>query len=120
MLGANPRGRFWRCAVLQLCDQARTGAVLAIRMLRSGFEEALSMASLSHLDPVVFVDRETWPQRKAVNPVRVQWDPERDVGLEALGWRSLQVGLGGVAAERYVDEWLVCGQAKGVRPESRS
>ena len=94
----------YRCGWATKPGQER---VLAIRMLRSGFEEALSMASLSHFDPAVYADQEVWQQRKAASPVRVQWDPERDVRLEPLAWRSLQVGLGGVAVERYVDDWVV-------------
>ena len=94
----------YRCGWATKPGQER---VLAIRMLRSGFEEALSMASLSHFDPEVYADHEAWQQRKAASPVRVQWDPERDVRLEPLVWRSLQVGLGGVAVERYVDDWVV-------------
>jgi hypothetical protein len=38
--------------------------------------------------------------------VRVQWDPERDVALRRLEYRSIQVGLGGEAVHRYVDEWI--------------
>ena len=94
----------YRCGWATKPGQER---VLAIRMLRSGFEEALSMASLSHFDREVYADHEAWQQRKAASPVRVQWDPERDVRLEPLPWRSIQIGLGGLAAERYVDDWVV-------------
>lgn len=94
----------YRCGWATKPDQER---VLAIRISRAGFEEALSMASLSHFDPAVYVDHETLRQRKEISPVRVQWDPERDVSLQPLPWRSVQVGLGGRAAERYVDEWIV-------------
>lgn len=94
----------YRCGWATKPGQER---VLAIRMFRSGFEEALSMASLSHFDPAVYADQAAWRRRKEVTPVRVQWDPERDVRLEPLPRRSLQVGLGGPAAERYVDDWTV-------------
>ena len=40
-------------------------------------------------------------------PVRIQWDPERDIHLDPLPMRSIQIGLGGVAVDRYVDEWTV-------------
>jgi hypothetical protein len=39
--------------------------------------------------------------------VRVRWDPERDLRLRALPYRSLQVGLSGEAVARYCDEWTV-------------
>jgi hypothetical protein len=40
-------------------------------------------------------------------PTRVQWDPERDLHLRPLPYRSLQLGLSGDAARRYADEWTV-------------
>lgn len=80
--------------------------ILSIRITRAGFEEALSLACLSHFDPDVYADYETWVERKLTSPVRVQWDPERSTALQPLPWRSLQVGLGGVAARRYVNDWV--------------
>lgn len=40
-------------------------------------------------------------------PARVQWDPERDLRLQPLPYRSLQLGLSGEAVRRYADEWTV-------------
>lgn len=34
-------------------------------------------------------------------------DPERDLRLNPLPYRSLQVGLSGPAVHRYLDEWIV-------------
>ncbi|HEY0343614.1 MAG TPA: DUF4291 family protein, partial [Solirubrobacteraceae bacterium] len=62
---------------------------------RDGFEWALRHASLSHE-----------PARKDRRPARVQWDPERSLQLERLDHRAIQVGLGGEAVARYVDEWI--------------
>ena len=81
--------------------------VLAIRITRAGFEKALSLACLSHFDPDVYPDHATWEARKRTSPVRVQWDPERNLALEPLPWRSLQVGLTGEAANHYVHRWTV-------------
>nr|BFF22512.1 hypothetical protein GCM10025732_04770 [Glycomyces mayteni] len=39
-------------------------------------------------------------------PVRVQWDPERDLHLNRLGHRSIQIGLSGDAVRRYTGEWI--------------
>lgn len=39
--------------------------------------------------------------------VRIQWDPERDLHLQPLAHRAIQIGLGGVAVDRYVDDWTV-------------
>lgn len=80
--------------------------ILSIQITRAGFEEALSLACLSHFDPEVYRDHAAWAARKPASPVRVQWDPERTVTLAPLPWRSLQVGLGGTAAHRYVNDWI--------------
>jgi hypothetical protein len=37
----------------------------------------------------------------------VQWDPERDLHLQPLPHRSLQLGLACEAARLYADEWIV-------------
>jgi hypothetical protein len=81
--------------------------VLAITITRAGFEWALGHSSLSHHDPDVYPSHAAWAERKAVTPVRVQWDPERSLRLEPLGHRAIQVGLSGDAARRYVREWTV-------------
>ncbi|WP_367132497.1 DUF4291 domain-containing protein [Saccharothrix sp. HUAS TT1] len=69
--------------------------VLAVRITRSGFDWAVRAAVSSSV-------------AGAGKPeVRVQWDPERGLRLEALPHRSLQLGLAGEASRRYVEEWVV-------------
>jgi hypothetical protein len=67
--------------------------VLAITITRAGFNWALEHSTLSH-------------ERNPTSPVRVQWDPERDVALQRLDDRAIQVGLSGEAVHAYVDEWI--------------
>jgi hypothetical protein len=81
--------------------------VLAVEILRRGFEEALAQACLSHYDRELYADRAAWARRLKTSPVRVQWDPERSLRLAALPYRSLQVGLAGPAVDRYVGDWIV-------------
>ncbi len=81
--------------------------VLAVDMLRAGFDEALAGATLSHFDPTVHGSREEWASSVKSSDVRVQWDPERSVDLTPQPWRTIQVGFSGRAARRYVDEWVV-------------
>jgi len=52
-------------------------------------------------------DRSTWQRQLKRAPARVQWDPERDLRLCPLTYRSLQLGLSGGAVGRYTDEWTV-------------
>jgi hypothetical protein len=81
--------------------------VLAVEILRSGFEQALTRACLSHYQPDLYPDRAAWARRVKTSPVRVQWDPERSLRLGPLPYRSLQIGLSGEAVDRYVDDWIV-------------
>jgi hypothetical protein len=53
------------------------------------------------------VDKEEWLKKLLLIPVRMQWDPERDMSPRALDYRSFQIGLRWEAAEKYVDERIV-------------
>ncbi|MCZ7432116.1 DUF4291 domain-containing protein [Streptomyces sp. WMMC1477] len=81
--------------------------VLAVEITRAGFEWALREACLSHYAAGLHADRASWRRAVAAAPTRVQWDPERDVHLRPLPYRSLQLGLSGEAVRRYADEWIV-------------
>ncbi|WP_175407323.1 DUF4291 domain-containing protein [Streptomyces sp. TRM64462] len=81
--------------------------VLAVEISREGFEWALRHACLSHYAPGLHADRAAWRRELRHAPARVQWDPERDLRLQPLPYRSLQLGLSGEAAWRYADEWTV-------------
>ncbi|MFC9849333.1 DUF4291 domain-containing protein [Streptomyces sp. NPDC060223] len=81
--------------------------VLAVEISRAGFEWALRHACLSSYVRGVHPDRATWQRQLRRAPARVQWDPERDLRLQPLPYRSLQLGLSGEAVRRYADEWTV-------------
>ncbi|WP_282700141.1 DUF4291 domain-containing protein [Streptomyces sp. CC219B] len=81
--------------------------VLAVEIAREGFVWALRNACLSHYVPELHGDRAAWKRQLRRAPARVQWDPERDLQLNPLPHRSLQLGLAGEAAGRYADDWIV-------------
>jgi hypothetical protein len=81
--------------------------VLAIDMARSGFHWCLEHACLSHFDSVIYPSEAAWQEAKEQSPVRVQWDPERSIRLARLHYRSIQIGLSGLAVEKYVGDWIV-------------
>ncbi|KOG13368.1 MULTISPECIES: DUF4291 domain-containing protein [Streptomyces] len=81
--------------------------VLAVEITREGFAWALRNACLSHYVRGFHADQESWKRRLHEAPARVQWDPERDVRLRPLPYRSLQLGLSGEASRAYADEWTV-------------
>ena len=86
--------------------KARQESVLAIEITRTGFEWALRHSCLSHYTPGD-ISQEEWQKKLRASPVRVQWDPERDLFLRSLDYRSIQIGLSGEAVGRYIDEWIV-------------
>ncbi|GAA2879766.1 DUF4291 domain-containing protein [Streptosporangium fragile] len=94
----------YRCGWATKPGQAR---VLAVEISRAGFEWALAHSCLSHYRADQHADHDAWAARLRRSPVRVQWDPERDLRLNALPYRSIQVGLSGPAVHHYLDEWIV-------------
>lgn len=92
------------------CGWATKGGqetVLAVDITRGGFEWALRNACLSSHVRGVHADLAGWRRELRRAPARVQWDPERDLRLRPLSYRSLQLGLSGEAVRRYADEWTV-------------
>ncbi|WP_240138036.1 DUF4291 domain-containing protein [Streptomyces sp. MUM 178J] len=71
--------------------------VLAVRMTREGWEDALSRAVLTTGDPADL----------AQAAVHVQWDPERSPRGAALNHYSIQVGIGRDLIRTFADEWVV-------------
>ncbi|MEU9664881.1 DUF4291 family protein [Streptomyces bobili] len=92
--------------------------VLAVEITRDGFEWALEHSCLSGYTRGVHAHRATWQRQLRRAPARVQWDPERDLSLRALPYRSLQLGLTGEAVRRYADEWTVA--VRDVTPLARA
>ncbi len=78
--------------------------VLAIDVTRSGFEWALRHSCLS--DAAARLGKDEARRLMNANPVRVQWDPERDLHFNPLGHRSIQIGLSGNAVDHYLDDWI--------------
>lgn len=81
--------------------------ILAIEIKRDGFEWALNNACLSHFDNNLYSSYDIWKKLLSKSPIRIQWDPERDISLQPLNYRSIQIGLGVAAIEKYTSEWIV-------------
>lgn len=81
--------------------------VLAVRMSRAGWENALSLAALTTFEPAISSDFDVWRAKLEAAPVRVQWDPERDLRGKQQEQRSIQVGLSRQIVARYVSEWTL-------------
>jgi hypothetical protein len=81
--------------------------ILAVRISRSGWEEALGLAVLTDPDRRVYRSSDEWRRDFARAAVNVQWDPERSIRGAKLEARSIQVGLSRHIIDRYVDDWIL-------------
>lgn len=81
--------------------------ILAVRMTRSGWDEALSLGVLTHPEKGLYRNAEAWQAEFEKALVHIQWDPERSLRGTNLPYDSIQVGLTRNIIRRYVDEWIV-------------
>jgi hypothetical protein len=81
--------------------------ILAVRIKRSGWEEALGAAVLTGFEPKAHGSPDAWRKAMDTAPVHVQWDPERSLRGAGLPHDSIQVGLGRAVIQRFVDDWTV-------------
>jgi Domain of unknown function (DUF4291) len=81
--------------------------ILAVRISRQGWEEALSHAVLTAYTPRVYRDYADWQAQFEQALVHVQWDPERTLRGKSLPARSIQVGLSRHIVEKYVNDWII-------------
>lgn len=77
--------------------------ILAIDITREGFEWALAHSCPSHPPP--HMTQAQYIALKEASPVRVQWDPERDLHHQPLEHRAIQIGLSKEAVPLYVNQW---------------
>ena len=80
--------------------------VLAIKIKREGFEWALANSCLSHFNSSLYPTHDEWKSKLQNSPGRIQWDPEKDIHLQNLNYRSIQIGLTGIAVQHYVNDWI--------------
>ena len=81
--------------------------ILAVRITRQGWEEALAQAVLTSPEGGVYRDADAWREQQKQALVNVQWDPERTIHGASLPYRSIQVGLSRHIIEQYVNEWTL-------------
>ncbi|KAG8757952.1 hypothetical protein FRC14_001077 [Serendipita sp. 396] len=78
---------------------AREARILAITMTMAGF-----LTWLRNAVPSTGSDASTPGTDEAI---RAQWDPERNIKLEKLSYRSLLLGVSGDWVETWINEWIV-------------
>ena len=81
--------------------------ILAIDMRREAFDFIVQNAVVSTYNSNMDISYEEWKEQIKKSDIRCQWDPERDLYGQPLGYRSIQLGLRGEAVRKYVNEWIV-------------
>ncbi|PHM48329.1 DUF4291 domain-containing protein [Xenorhabdus miraniensis] len=81
--------------------------ILAIDLTHEGFKEIIQQGVVSHFDHKLFDSIEVWKKKVQNSDVVIQWDPERDISLNKLEQRTIQIGLRNQAVEKYVNHWII-------------
>lgn len=80
---------------------------LAVRILRSAFDDILDRAVHSSFKTGVYQDPDDWKAKLSSSDVRLQWDPDHGLSGEKLARRAIQLGLRGAVAANYARDWVV-------------
>lgn len=81
--------------------------VLAFDIKIEGFREMLQSVVLSNYDETIYGNCENWKKMKEKSEVICQWDPDRNISLEPLDRRAIQLGIRGEMVYKYVNTWTV-------------
>lgn len=81
--------------------------ILGIDIKRNAFDFLVQNAIISTYNDDMGISYTEWKEKIKKSDIRCQWDPERDVFGNPLGYRSIQLGLRGETVKKYVNEWIV-------------
>jgi hypothetical protein len=81
--------------------------ILAVRLTRTGWEQALTQAVLTAPEPAIHGGAAAWSAAFDAASVHVQWDPERSLRGAPLNHYSIQVGVGRALIRAYTEDWVV-------------
>jgi predicted NACHT family NTPase len=81
--------------------------ILAIDLKHSAFSEILSLGVSSNFEQSDLSCFEEWKMLVKNSDVLIQWDPDRDIILNKMESRTIQIGLRNDAVIKYVNEWIV-------------
>lgn len=79
--------------------------VLAIDLSIEGFHEILHEVVLSTYNKDLYQSKEAWQEKGKHALVRCQWDPDKDIYLQPMERKAIQLGLLGEIVSKYVQEW---------------
>lgn len=85
---------------------SRQKRILAIDISHTGFREILKSGVLSSHGESIHNSLDSWRTGIKKSDVIIQWDPERDLYLNRLNYRTIQIGLRNQAVEDYCKKWI--------------
>jgi hypothetical protein len=97
---------FWMMYRSDWASSVNQEYILAIKIYRKNWENALMQAVLTTPKNDLYADKQEWEKLIKQAPVRVQWDPERNLQNQKLEYRSIQVGIGKKLSEEYATKWI--------------
>lgn len=97
----------WLMNRSQWAQKSNQENILAVRIIRTGWETALKMGVLTGYEKSVHANPNDWRTQFEDAKVHVQWDPERSIKGGDSGVDSIQVGLSRHVMRKFVDEWVV-------------
>ena len=81
--------------------------ILAIDLTHEGFSEIINQGILNHYENIKYNNNiEEWKLKIKESDVVIQWDPERDILLNKLNYRTIQIGLRNTAIHKYCNKWI--------------
>ncbi len=87
--------------------QVNQTRVLAVRIARSAWDQALAQGVLTSYTAGVHRSADAWRTEFENASVHVQWDPARSIHGKKLEHRAIQVGIGRTLIEQFASEWIV-------------
>ena len=96
----------WLMVRSQWASKPGQTRILALRIPRTAWEDALGRGVLTDPDRAVHSSVDAWRAAFEDAEVHVQWDPERSARGAKLPERSIQVGLGRAVVGDYAGEWI--------------
>lgn len=81
--------------------------ILSIDLTHDGFKKILSQGILSHFEKNQNLSQEAWKNQIKESNVIIQWDPDRDINLNKLDYRTIQIGLRREAVKFYIEECII-------------
>lgn len=81
--------------------------ILKIQLSHAGFQTILAQAIPASYNRDLFATKLDWERALKLSEVRYQWDPDRNLRLERLERRAIQLGIRGGTVRSYVRDWIL-------------